>query len=54
MLLSEKCNKQMGAVTGSSGEGNGDSLQYSCLEKSMDRGAWLATERGAAKEWDTT
>ena len=26
----------------SSGEGNGNPLQYSCLENSMDRGAWLA------------
>ena len=25
----------------SSGEGNGNSLQYSCLENSMDGGAWL-------------
>ena len=27
----------------SSGEGNGNKLQYSCLENSMDRGAWWAT-----------
>ena len=27
----------------SPGEGRGNPLQYSCLEKSMDRGAWLAT-----------
>ena len=26
----------------SSGEGNGYPLQYSCLENSMDRGAWQA------------
>ena len=26
-----------------SGEGNGNPLQYYCLENSMDRGAWLAT-----------
>ena len=33
------------------GEGNGNPLQYSCLENSMDRGAWWATEssHGAAK-----
>ena len=30
-------------------EGNGDLLQYSCLENSMDRGAWQATVHGAAK-----
>ena len=29
----------------SSGGGNGNPLQYSCLEISMDRGAWQATER---------
>ena len=28
------------------GEGNGNPLQYSCLEKSMDRGAWLAAVHG--------
>ena len=35
----------------SPGEGNGYSLQYSCLEKSMDRGAWQATVHGVAKSW---
>ena len=33
----------------SPGEGNGDPLQYSCLEKPMDRGAWWATVYGVAK-----
>ena len=33
----------------SSGEGNGNPLQYSCLENSMDREAWQATVRGDAK-----
>ena len=28
------------------GEGNGHSLQYSCLENSIDRGAWWATVHG--------
>ena len=31
------------------GEGNGYPLQESCLEKSMDRGAWRVTVYGAAK-----
>ena len=31
------------------GEGNDNSLQYSCLENSMDRGAWWATVYGVAK-----
>ena len=30
-------------------EGNGNPLQYSCLEKLMDRGAWRATVHGVAK-----
>ena len=33
------------------GEGNGTSLQYSCLENPVDRGAWRATIHGAAKSW---
>ena len=31
------------------GEGNGNTLQYSCLENSMDRGAWWAAVRGVAQ-----
>ena len=31
------------------GEGNGNLPQYSCLENSMDRGAWWATVHGVAK-----
>ena len=30
-------------------EGKDNSLQYSCLENSMDRGTWWATVRGVAK-----
>ena len=33
------------------GEGNGNPLQYSCLENPMDRGAWWATVHGVAKSW---
>ena len=33
----------------SPGEGNGNPLQYSCLENSMDRGAWQAIVNGVAK-----
>ena len=39
---------------GSPGEGNGNPLQYSCLGKPMDRGAWQATVHGVTKESDTT
>ena len=33
----------------SPGEGNGNPLQYSCLENPMDRGAWQATVHGVAR-----
>ena len=33
----------------SPGEGNGDPLQYSCLENPMDRGAWWATVQGSQR-----
>ena len=33
----------------SPGEGNGNSLQYSCLENCMDRGDWWATVPGVEK-----
>ena len=33
------------------GEGNGNPLQYSCLENPMDRGAWQATVHGVTKSW---
>ena len=32
------------------GEGNGNPLQYSCLEDPMDRGAWQATVHGVTTE----
>ena len=41
-----------GSIPGSGrclGEGNSNSLQYSCLENSMDRGAWWATVHGVTK-----
>ena len=33
----------------SSGEGDGNPLQYSCLENPVDRGAWQTTVHGVAK-----
>ena len=33
------------------GEGNGNPPQYSCLENSMDRGAWQATVHEVTKIW---
>ena len=44
----------LGSIPGSGrspGVGNGNPLQYSCLENSMDRGAWRATVQGVAKSW---
>ena len=38
----------------SPGEGNGNSLQYSCLGNLMDRGAWQAIVHGFEKESDMT
>ena len=38
----------------SPGEGNGNPIQYSCLENPMDGGAWWATVRGVTKELDMT
>ena len=34
-----------------SGEGNGNSLQYSCLENTVDRGTWWAAVQGVTKSW---
>ena len=45
-----------GSIPGSGrspGEGNGNPLQFSCLENPIDRGAWQATVHGVA-ESDTT
>ena len=35
----------------SPGVENGNPLQYSCLQNSMDRGAWQATVHRVAKSW---
>ena len=37
----------------SPGEGNGNPLQYSCLENPTHRGAWRATVHGAAESGAT-
>ena len=45
---------ELGSISGLGrcpGEGNGYPLQYSCLENSMDRGAWWATVHGVAESW---
>ena len=33
------------------GEGNGNPLQYFCLENPMDGGAWEAAAQGVVKSW---
>ena len=49
------CNAgDLGSIPGSGrapGEGHGNPLQYSCLEDSVDGGAWWATDHGVAKSW---
>ena len=49
------CNAgDLGLIAGSGrspGEGNGNPLQYSCLENPMDREAWQTTVRGVTKSW---
>ena len=49
------CNAgDVGLIPGSGrspGEGNGNPLQYSCLENPMDGGAWWAAVHGVAKSW---
>ena len=44
----------LGSIPGSGrspGKGNGNPLQYSCLENPMEGGAWWATVHGVAKSW---
>ena len=44
----------MGSIPGlgrSPGKGNGNQLQYSCLENSRDREAWRATVHEVTKSW---
>ena len=45
-------SRDMGSIPGlgtSPGGGNGNPLQYSCLENPMDRGIWWAIVHGVAK-----
>ena len=36
----------------SPGEGNGNPLQYTCLENTVDKGAWPATVHEVTKSWE--
>ena len=53
--IESACNEaDPGSILGlgqSHGERNSNSLQYSCLENPMDRGAWQATVHGVLKGW---
>ena len=52
MLANEGDTGDMGSVPGSGrspGEGNGNPLHYSCLENTMNRGAWWATDHGVTR-----
>ena len=49
--------RDVGSIQGSGispGEGNGNLIQYPCLENPMDRGTWRATVHGVTKELDST
>ena len=46
--------RDVGSILGSgrsAGGGNGNPLQYSCLENPMDRGTWWVTVHGVTKSW---
>ena len=52
LSASEGDTREVGSIPGwgsSPGIGNGNILQYSYLENSMDRGAWWATVHGVTK-----
>ena len=53
LVKASACNAGgLGSIPGSGrshGKGNGNPLQYSCLENPMDSGAWWATVHGVAK-----
>ena len=57
MIKESACHAgHLGWISGSGkfpGEGNGNPLQYSCLENPMHKGAWMATVHGV-RESDTT
>ena len=52
LLASADTQETVGLIPGlgrSPGVGNGNPVQYSCLENPMDRGTWKAIVHGAAK-----
>ena len=54
LSASARDTRDTGSIPGlgrSPGEGNGNALQYSCLENSIDRGAWWAAVHRATEGW---
>ena len=54
LSASARDTRDTGSIPGlgrSPGEGNGNALQYSCLENSIDRGAWWAAVHGTTEGW---
>ena len=52
--MQETWVRDLGSIPGLGrfpGEGNGNPLQYSCLENPMGRGVWQATVHGITKSW---
>ena len=49
MTIIPACNAGDPGLGRSSGVGNGNPLQYSCLDNPMDRGAWRATVHGVTR-----
>ena len=55
--MAQRLKWYLGSIPGSGralGEGNGNPLQYSCLENPMDGGAWWATVHGVGHDWTTS
>ena len=51
LLAMQGTRGSISGLGGSSGEENGNPLQYSRLENSMDSGTWQATVNGVTKNW---
>ena len=54
LSVSARDARDTGSIPGSGRSprgGNGNALQRSCLENSMDRGVWWASVHGVAKSW---
>ena len=49
LFVGQKMSVDLGVISKRWGEGNGNPLQYSCLENPMDGGAWWAAVHGVAK-----